>query len=69
MMGTHVLTRMMKRIEQPSRRPEEEGSEPDAQRNKRVIAIGYALRQKGLEGELKRKREYRRITAADATDA
>jgi hypothetical protein len=28
---------------------------------KRVIAIGLALRHKGTEGELKRKREYRQL--------
>lgn len=59
--GTRVLTRTMKRIAQKA------GGLKRGVRNrmrsvtKRVIAIAHALRHKGAEGELKRKKEYRQL--------
>ena len=59
--GARVLTRTMKQIEGKA------GSLKKKVRNrmrtvtKRVIAIAHALRHKGAEGELKRKREYRQL--------
>lgn len=59
--GTRVLTRTMKQIAQKA------GGLKRGVRNrmrsvtKRVIAIAYALRYKGTEGELKRKKEYRQL--------
>src|SRR5271165_5322104 len=59
--GARVLTRTMKQIEGKA------GSLQKKVRNrmrtvtKRVIAIGQALRHKGPEGELKRKKEYRQL--------
>jgi len=59
--GARVLTRTMKQIEGKA------GSLKKKVRNrmrtvtKRVIAIGQALRHKGPEGELKRKKEYRQL--------
>ena len=59
--GARVLTRTMKQIEGKA------GSLRKKVRNrmrtvtKRVIAIGQALRYKGPEGELKRKKEYRQL--------
>lgn len=59
--GTRVLTRTMQQIEKKA------GGLKRAVRNrmrsvrKRVIAIAQALRHKGVEGELKRQREYRQL--------
>jgi IS5 family transposase len=59
--GTRVLTRTMKQIEKKA------GGLKRGIRNrmrsvtKRVIAIAHALRHKGPEGELKRKKEYRQL--------
>jgi len=59
--GTRVLTRTMKQIAQKA------GGLKRGVRNrmrsvtKRVIAIAHALRYKGAEGELKRKKEYRQL--------
>jgi transposase, IS5 family len=59
--GTRVLTRTMKQIAQKA------GGLKRGVRNrmrsvtKRVIAIAHALRHKGAEGELKRKKEYRQL--------
>ena len=59
--GTRVLTRTMKQIAQKA------GGLKRGVRNrmrsvtKRVIAIAHALRYKGTEGELKRKKEYRQL--------
>ena len=59
--GARVLTRTMKQIEAKA------GSLQKKVRNrmrtvtKRVIAIGQALRHKGPEAELKRKKEYRQL--------
>lgn len=59
--GARVLMRTMKKIEQKA------GSLKRKVRNRtrsvarRVIAMAHALRHKGSEGELKRKREYRQL--------
>jgi IS5 family transposase len=59
--GTRVLTRTMRQIAQKA------GGLKRGVRNrmrsvtKRVIAIAQALRHKGAEGELKRKKEYRQL--------
>src|SRR5271165_6073265 len=52
--GARVLTRTMKQIEKKA------GNRMRTV-TKRVIAIAHALRHKGPEGELKRKKEYRQL--------
>lgn len=70
--GARVLTRTMKMIERQVGGLKRKVRNRTRSVTKRVIAIGYALRQKGLEGELKRKREYRellRVTRQVPNDA
>jgi len=59
--GTRVLTRTMKQIEQKAGGLKEKVRNRMRSVTKRVIAIAYALRHKGAEGEQKRRREYRQL--------
>ena len=59
--GTRVLTRTMKKIEQKAGGLKRKIRNRMRSVTKKVIAIGLALRHKGTEGELKRKREYRQL--------
>ena len=59
--GARVLTRTMKRIEQKAGGLKKKVRNRLRSVTKRIIAIGHALRQKGSEGEQKRKREYREL--------
>lgn len=59
--GARVLTRMMKQIEQKAGGLKRKIRDRKRSVTKRVIAIGHALRHKGVEGEEKRKREYREL--------
>ena len=59
--GARVLTRTMKKIEQKAGGLKRKLRDRMRSVTKRVIAIGYGLRQKGPEGELKRKREYQQL--------
>jgi transposase, IS5 family len=59
--GTRVLTRTMKKIEHKVGGLKRKVRNRMRSVTKRVIAIGQALRYKGVEGELKRKREYRQL--------
>jgi IS5 family transposase len=59
--GARVLTGIMKRIEQKAGGLKRKVRDRMRSVTKRVIAIAYALRQKGQEGELKRKEEYRQL--------
>jgi transposase, IS5 family len=59
--GTRVLTRTMKKIEHKVGGLKRKVRNRMRSVTKRVIAIGQALRHKGAEGELKRKREYRQL--------
>jgi hypothetical protein len=56
--GARVLTRTMKQIEQKAGGLKRKVRNRMHSVTKRVIAIGHALRQKGTEGEEKRKNEY-----------
>jgi IS5 family transposase len=56
--GARVLTRTMKKIEQKAGGLKRKVRDRMRSVSKRVIAIAQALRHKGEEGELKRKREY-----------
>jgi IS5 family transposase len=59
--GARVLTRTMKKIEQKAGGLKRKVRDRRRSVSKRVIAIAHALRHKGEEGELKRKREYGRL--------
>lgn len=59
--GARVLTRTMKKIEQKTGGLKRKVRNRMRSVKKRVIAIALALRHKGTEGELKRKREYREL--------
>ena len=59
--GARVLTRTMKKIEQKAGRLKKKVRNRMRSVSKRVIAIGYAVRHKGPEGERKREREYRHL--------
>jgi IS5 family transposase len=59
--GTRVLTRTMKKIEHKVGGLKRKVRSRMRSVAKRVIAIGQALRYKGVEGELKRKQEYRQL--------
>jgi IS5 family transposase len=59
--GARTLTRTMKRIEGKTGGLKKKVRNRMRSVTRRVIAIGHALRHKGVEGELKRKREYRQL--------
>lgn len=59
--GARVLTRTMKKIEQKTGGLKRKVRNRMRSVKKRVIAIALAMRHKGTEGELKRKREYREL--------
>jgi IS5 family transposase len=59
--GARVLTRTMKQIQGKVGSLKKQVRNRMRSVTKRVIAIGHALRHKGLEGELKRKKEYRQL--------
>jgi IS5 family transposase len=59
--GARVLTRTMKKIEQKAGGLKKKVRNRMRSVTRRVIAIGYAVRHKGPEGERKRKREYRQL--------
>ena len=59
--GARVLTRTMKRIEQKAGGLKKKVRNRMRSVTKRVIAIGYAVRHKGPEGERKREQEYRQL--------
>jgi transposase, IS5 family len=59
--GTRVLTRTMKQIAQKAGGLKRGARNRMRSVTKRVIAIAHALRRKGTEGELKRKKEYRQL--------
>ena len=59
--GARVLTRTMKKMEQKVGGLKRKIRNRMRSVTKKVIAIGLALRHKGTEGELKRKREYRQL--------
>lgn len=59
--GARALTRTMQQIEGKSGGLRKKLRNRMRSVTKRVIAIGRALRHKGVEGELKRKREYRQL--------
>jgi IS5 family transposase len=59
--GARVLTRTMQQIEQKAGSLKKQVRNRMRSVTKRVIAIGHALRHKGPEGELKRKKEYRQL--------
>lgn len=59
--GARVLTRRMKKIEQKAGGLKKKVRNRMRSVSKRVIAIGYAVRHKGPEGERKREREYRQL--------
>ncbi len=59
--GARVLTRTMKKMEQKVGGLKRKVRNRMRSVTKKVIAIGLALRHKGTEGELKRKREYRQL--------
>jgi IS5 family transposase len=59
--GARVLTRTMKKIEQKAGRLKKKVRNRMRSVSKRVIAIGYAVRHKGPEGERKREQEYRQL--------
>jgi len=59
--GARVLTRTMQKIEKKTGGLKRKVRDRMRSVTKRVIAIGRALRHKGEEGELKRKKEYRQL--------
>jgi IS5 family transposase len=59
--GARTLTRTMKKIEGKTGGLKKKVRNRMRSVTRRVIAIGHALRHKGVEGELKRKREYRQL--------
>jgi IS5 family transposase len=59
--GARTLTRTMKKIEVKAGGLKKKIRNRMRSVTKRVIAIGHALRHKGVEGEEKRKREYRQL--------
>jgi IS5 family transposase len=59
--GARTLTRTMKKIEAKAGGLRKKVRNRMRSVTKRVIAIGHALRHKGVEGEEKRKREYRQL--------
>ena len=59
--GARVLTRTMKKIEQKAGRLKKQVRNRMRSVTKRVIAIGYAVRHQGPEGERKREQEYRQL--------
>jgi IS5 family transposase len=59
--GARTLTRTMKKIESKTGGLKKKVRDRMRSVTRRVIAIGHALRHKGVEGELKRKREYRQL--------
>ena len=56
--GSRVLTRTMKKIERKAGGLKRKVRDRMRSVTRRVIAIAQALRHKGTEGELKRKKEY-----------
>jgi transposase, IS5 family len=61
--GARVLTRMMKKIEGKVGGLKRKVRDRKRSVQKRVIALAHALRHKGEEGELRRRREYRELHA------
>jgi hypothetical protein len=59
--GARVLTRTMKKIAGKTGGLKRKVRNRTRSVSKRVIAIAQAVRQKGMEGELKRQREYRQL--------
>ena len=59
--GAQVLTRTMKKIEGKAGGLKRKVRDRMRSVTKRVIAIGYAARHKGEEGERKREKEYRQL--------
>ena len=59
--GARVLTRTMKKIEHKVGGLKKKVRDRQRSVRKRAIAIGYAARHKGPEGERKRQREYRQL--------
>jgi IS5 family transposase len=59
--GARVLTRTMQQMEQRVGGLKRKVRDRKRSVRKRVIAIAYALRHKGPEGEQKRRREYREL--------
>lgn len=59
--GARVLTRTMQKIEQRAGGLKRKVRNRMRSVTKRVIAIAQALRHKGTEGELKRKKQYRQL--------
>jgi transposase, IS5 family len=59
--GARVLTRTMQQLEQKAGNLKKKVRDRMRTVTKRVIAIAHALRHKGPEGELKRKKEYRQL--------
>jgi transposase, IS5 family len=59
--GARVLTRTMKRIETKAGTLKRKVRNRTRSMNKRVIAIATASRHKGLEGEAKRKKQYKEL--------
>ena len=59
--GARTLTRTMKKIESKAGGLKKKVRDRMRSVTKRVIAISHALRHKGVEGEEKRKREYRQL--------
>jgi IS5 family transposase len=59
--GARTLTRIMKKIEAKAGGLKKKVRNRMRSVTRRVIAIGHALRHKGIEGELRRKREYRQL--------
>jgi IS5 family transposase len=59
--GARVLTRTMKKIERTAGGLKRKVRNRMRSVTKRVIALGYALRHKGTEGERKRRNEYRQL--------
>jgi len=59
--GARVLTRTMQKIEQKAGGLKRKVRNRVRSVTKRVIAIAQALRHKGTEGELKRKKQYRQL--------
>lgn len=59
--GARVLTRTMKKIAGKAGGLKRKVRDRTRSVSKRVIAIAQAVRQKGMDGELKRQREYRQL--------
>jgi IS5 family transposase len=59
--GARVLTRTMKKIAGKTGGLKRKVRDRTRSVSKRVMAIAQAVRQKGMDGELKRQREYRQL--------